>query len=476
MICKKCGQEIADDSVFCIFCGEKNSVESAQAPTDNQNNNNNYNQDNNQSYNNYNQNHDTINTGFNNVSGVNSYVSENFPQGNINDKINAYNKQIIKKKKGKKKLIIIVAIIGVLIVAGISILNSKFGAYTIGKMALGMKNYEWAKSKFKVASGYSNADVYYNFLMGEENYNNGKYETANSYYEKCFTKVRTKPNEYKELSIKDISDKMNYGICKKYDNELNDGKLYDAYKTLYQADDDYVYNGTSVHDRMVQLYGLKNYIEMMGNWQMTKNRCDINPRNRYMNGWYNNSIGGSISISKIKDGVIYIDYYLPFLEKYSSIQSGLEIGSFSGTTTISANDCNKWLTVSKYSSSSLKIYVNNINRKINMAFAYPLVFTSYGSVLDGTTKGDYESTCTTLISNFMKDGWIGDYYYQNGTKLKNTWAKYGNDWYYLGSDGGYIVDKWVDNNEYYVGSDGKMLKNTTAPDGTKLDGNGKRKK
>ena len=34
--------------------------------------------------------------------------------------------------------------------------------------------------------------------------------------------------------------------------------------------------------------------------------------------------------------------------------------------------------------------------KINMAFAYPLVFTSYGSVLDGTTKGDYESTCTTL--------------------------------------------------------------------------------
>ena len=168
--------------MFCIFCGEKNSVESAQAPTDNQNNN--YNQDNNHSNNNnYNQNYDTINTGFNNASGVNSYVYENFPQGNIDDKINAYNKQIIKKKKGKKKLIIIVAIIGVLIVAGISILNSKFGAYNIGKMALGMKNYEWAKSKFKVASGYSYADVYYNFLMGEGNYNNGKYETANSYYE-----------------------------------------------------------------------------------------------------------------------------------------------------------------------------------------------------------------------------------------------------------------------------------------------------
>ncbi|MBR4314513.1 MAG: zinc-ribbon domain-containing protein [Lachnospiraceae bacterium] len=72
----------------------------------------------------------------------------------------------------------------------------------------------------------------------------------------------------------------------------------------------------------------------------------------------------------------------------------------------------------------------------------------------------------------IKNGWRGDSYYVNNIKVTNQWQEYNGDWYYLGSDGNIVKNKWVDN-EYYVDKDGKMLKDTITPDGYKVDKNGK---
>lgn len=76
-----------------------------------------------------------------------------------------------------------------------------------------------------------------------------------------------------------------------------------------------------------------------------------------------------------------------------------------------------------------------------------------------------------------QNGWVketsrgnGWYYYINGNKAYNTWAKSGNDWYYLGDSGEMATNCFINNDDrytteapddntaewYYVGSDGKM--------------------
>lgn len=76
-----------------------------------------------------------------------------------------------------------------------------------------------------------------------------------------------------------------------------------------------------------------------------------------------------------------------------------------------------------------------------------------------------------------QNGWVkessrgnGWYYYVNGNKVYNTWAKSGNDWYYLGESGEMATNCFINNDDrytieapddntaewYYVGSDGKM--------------------
>lgn len=67
---------------------------------------------------------------------------------------------------------------------------------------------------------------------------------------------------------------------------------------------------------------------------------------------------------------------------------------------------------------------------------------------------------------------MGNEYTLNNIKVTNKWQEYDGNWYYLGSDGNIVKNKWVDN-EYYVDKDGKMLKDTTTPDGYKVDKNGK---
>ena len=75
-----------------------------------------------------------------------------------------------------------------------------------------------------------------------------------------------------------------------------------------------------------------------------------------------------------------------------------------------------------------------------------------------------------------KTGWVvsedgdmkGTYYLDEyGNHLTNTWYED----CYLDSDGHMLTNQWIDG--YYVGSDGIYLKNTTTPDGKKLDSNGK---
>jgi len=77
-----------------------------------------------------------------------------------------------------------------------------------------------------------------------------------------------------------------------------------------------------------------------------------------------------------------------------------------------------------------------------------------------------------------KNGWVkengksnGWYYYINGEKQCDAWAKSGNDWYYLGENGEMVTNSFVNNNDryitqepddtyadwYYVRADGKMV-------------------
>ncbi len=92
--------------------------------------------------------------------------------------------------------------------------------------------------------------------------------------------------------------------------------------------------------------------------------------------------------------------------------------------------------------------------------------------------------CIQLLwtAELPKSGWKKEsgnwYYYQNGTKLKNTWIK-DNDWYYLDTTGKMLCAKWVKYKDdwYYLNPDGKMAHDAWAQDSKKdwfyLDSSGK---
>lgn len=71
-----------------------------------------------------------------------------------------------------------------------------------------------------------------------------------------------------------------------------------------------------------------------------------------------------------------------------------------------------------------------------------------------------------------KNGWYGDYYYDNNKKVKNEWRQYGDDWYYCGPQGEILKNTWIED-EYYVDESGKMLMNTFTPDGYFVGADGK---
>lgn len=78
----------------------------------------------------------------------------------------------------------------------------------------------------------------------------------------------------------------------------------------------------------------------------------------------------------------------------------------------------------------------------------------------------------TLFACEKKNGWYGDYYFENNRMIKNEWRQYGNDWYYCGPKGKILKSAWV-NNQYYVDATGKMLVNTITPDGYQVGADGK---
>ena len=103
------------------------------------------------------------------------------------------------------------------------------------------------------------------------------------------------------------------------------------------------------------------------------------------------------------------------------------------------------------------------------------------------------SSISKLSKTKQKNGWAGEYYYENGIKIVNDWKEYNGKWYYLKEDGKYVrndwkkigedyyyfdsngamkENAWIDN-EYYVGKDGKMLTNTVTPDGYIVGADGK---
>ncbi len=70
-----------------------------------------------------------------------------------------------------------------------------------------------------------------------------------------------------------------------------------------------------------------------------------------------------------------------------------------------------------------------------------------------------------------KTGWFKEngawYFYSDGAKVKNGWAKDSSGkWFYLGADGKMVKSKWVKSSGYwyYLGSDGAMITNGWAKD------------
>lgn len=85
---------------------------------------------------------------------------------------------------------------------------------------------------------------------------------------------------------------------------------------------------------------------------------------------------------------------------------------------------------------------------------------------------DITETTIRETTQAPKNGWEGDYYYKNGSLVKNQWVEYGKDWYYCGPSGAILKNQWIDKT-YYVDSEGKMLRNTTTPDGNRVDADGR---
>lgn len=76
-------------------------------------------------------------------------------------------------------------------------------------------------------------------------------------------------------------------------------------------------------------------------------------------------------------------------------------------------------------------------------------------------------------------GWVQEgakWYYrkQDGNKASNEWQNIGGVYYWFDADSYMAASRWVESNGkwFYLGSSGAMLKDTTTPDGYRLDSSG----
>ena len=96
----------------------------------------------------------------------------------------------------------------------------------------------------------------------------------------------------------------------------------------------------------------------------------------------------------------------------------------------------------------------------------------YGNYTDATGhsySNSYDMYCDDCGAYRTLDGWKyegGWVYYRNGRRLTNGWARDGQGWRYLGSDGYMVCNGWAqDTYGYcYMGADGLMVKNTWVSD------------
>ena len=92
-----------------------------------------------------------------------------------------------------------------------------------------------------------------------------------------------------------------------------------------------------------------------------------------------------------------------------------------------------------------------------------LLVGSFGSVL----RGHNARAESTWIHN--GSGWW--YQHTDGSYPAGTWEKIDGSYYYFDGSGYMVSNCWIGN--YYLGGSGAMLKNTTTPDGYRVDQNGK---
>lgn len=121
-------------------------------------------------------------------------------------------------------------------------------------------------------------------------------------------------------------------------------------------------------------------------------------------------------------------------------------------------------------------YVAFVDYKVQNGQHYLFTKDSNGSRLNDGWHS-YERSMKGCIPDVMwtaeltKDGWYKEdgswYYYENGTKLKNGWAKDSKGkWFYLGPDGKMVTSKWIKwkNDWYYLKESGEMAENEWAKD------------
>lgn len=81
-------------------------------------------------------------------------------------------------------------------------------------------------------------------------------------------------------------------------------------------------------------------------------------------------------------------------------------------------------------------------------------------------NGSYPSGTWQVIDN----KW---YYFNENGYMQTGWIQNDGTRYYCDLNGGLVTERWI-NGIYYVGSDGALYVNTTTPDGTSVDENGKK--
>ena len=251
----------------------------------------------------------------------------------------------------------------------------------------------------------------------------------------------------------------------------------------------------------VDSYGnmAKSITKEIGGTEWTFDNEGKGTRKLWLQNQYNNSAEKYIANSKKIIGVsyynskneedAYLDLYLDksdiffcvYDDKYDKIENDYRYIDDNYTLALSSRVNKNYIFTGTMNSKSDRIYVDN----------HQAVITIRNHLITGQpfllrlrkNGGGYNKTYTFWIDTFnypqiyddtfaIKNGWRGDSYYVNNVKVINQWQEYNGDWYYLGSDGNIVKNKWIDN-EYYVDKEGKMLKDTTTPDGYKVDKDGK---